>query len=538
MTTKSQSHVDLPGSERRAVRNATRGSAIDSDERFEVTVRLRRNKALPTSFSHHAPGKKPPPLTRAEYVANHGASDGDLAAVAKFASEYGLVVTQSSKAQRSVVLSGTASAFEKAFDTQLHHYVHDSGTYRGRVGAVRIPATLKDVVVGVFGLDNRPFARPHFQRVSGKSAAAKESASFNPTDLARLYTFPTGLDGSGQTIGIIELGGGYRPSDLATYFRAINVNVTGSIAAVSVDGGKNQPGGNADAEVMLDIEVASAIAPGADIAVYFAPDATDRGFLDAVNAAVQDSTRSPSVISISWGGPEAASTVAFATQLDEVFQSAAALGITVCVASGDNGAADEGPQEWDGIVHADFPASSPNVLAVGGTRVLAASGALRSEQVWNQGGADPQSDSFGASGGGISTLFLTVPPWQSKIALPASASGGRPGRGVPDVAADADPASGYNVRVDGQDTVIGGTSAAAPLWAALIALINQKVGKRAGFINPELYAGAGGAAFNAVPTGNNRVGPQNLGYDAGSGSWSACTGLGTPNGQEVLKLLA
>ncbi len=537
MNTKSQGHVDLPGSERRVLRNATRGTAIDSDERFEVTVRLRRNKALPQSYSQRAPGKSPPPMTRGEYVANHGASEADLAAVAKFASDYGLVVTQSSKAQRSVVLSGTAGAFQKAFDTELHHYVHDSGTYRGRVGTVRVPNALKDVVVGVFGLDNRPFARPHFQRVSRKSAT-KESASFNPTDLARLYQFPTGLDGAGQTIGIIELGGGYRPKDLQTYFRTLNVNVTGSLTTVSVDGGKNQPGGDADAEVMLDIEVASAIAPGANIAVYFAPDATDRGFLDAVNAAVQDGARSPSVISISWGGPEAASTAAFATQLDEIFQSAAALGITVCVASGDNGAADEGPREWDGVAHADFPASSPNVLAIGGTRILAANGTLKSEQVWNQGGADPENDSFGASGGGISVLFQTVPQWQAKMSLPAPANGGRPGRGVPDVAADADPASGYNVRVDGQDTVIGGTSAAAPLWAGLVALVNQKVGRRVGFINPELYAAAGGAAFHPVTTGNNRVGPKNVGYDAGSGPWSACTGLGTPNGQEVLKLLS
>lgn len=526
----SSTHVDLPGSDRKVFRNAKRGKPVEADSRFEVTVRVKRP---PIPANRINPGKSPH-LTHQQLEASHGAKDDDLAAVAKFAAKFGLAVVTQRKASGTVVLSGTAAQFQKAFDVELYHYEYDDGTYRGRVGPVRVPSELKDTVAGVFGLDNRPFARPHYLRA--KTSRAAEATSFNPQDLAKLYNFPTGVDGAGQTIGIIELGGGYRPKDLKTYFQDINVSVTGRLTAVSVDQGTNKPGGDADAEVMLDIEVASAIAPGANLAVYFTPDASDRSFLDAVEAAVHDQTNSPSVISISWGGPEANATDSFATQMDETMQAAAALGITLCVASGDNGAADEGPNEWDGVAHADSPASSPHVLAVGGTKILAKNGVWQDEQVWNQDAADTQNDSFGASGGGISQVF-PVPSWQAGVALPPPASAGaKPGRGVPDVAADADPATGYNVRFDGQSAPIGGTSAAAPLWAALIALINQKLGRRVGFVNPSLYAKAGSPAFHVIVAGDNKVGDKKVGYSAGQ-PWSACTGLGTPDGQEIAKIL-
>jgi kumamolisin len=474
--------------------------------------------------------KKKGHISYRDFEATFGAKDADLNAVANFAAKFGLTVVAGRKASSSVVLSGSAAQFQKAFDVELYHYQYDHGTYRGREGFVRVPVELKGVVAGVFGLDNRPFARPHNVR---PRSAGPEATSFNPQDLAAIYNFPTGVTGAGQTVGIIELGGGYRPKDLKTYFKNIHVAVTGTLSTVSVDQGNNAPGGDADVEVMLDIEVVSAVAPGANVVVYFAPDASDKSFLDAVEAAVHDKTNAPSVISISWGGPEGGVTDTFSTQMDETMQAAAALGITVFVASGDSGAADEGPNEWD---HVDSPASSPHVTAVGGTRILAQNGARQAEQVWNQNEADTQDDSFGSSGGGISEVF-PVPAWQAKIALPPSANAdAKPGRGVPDVAADADPASGYNVRVDGQNMVIGGTSGAAPLWAALIALINQQNGARVGFINPALCASAGGTPFNAITGGDNKVGASEVGYNAGA-PWNACTGLGTPNGQEVAKIL-
>ncbi len=264
----------------------------------------------------------------------------------------------------------------------------------------------------------------------------------------------------------------------------------------------------------LDIEVIGAIAPGARIAVYFA-DNTDQGFLDGINAAIHDKVRKPSVISISWGGPESSWTPQSMNAFNAAFHDAALLGISVCVASGDNGS-DDGV--GDGANHADFPASSPWVLACGGTRLHANRGKIISETVWNDG-ADG-----GASGGGLSAHF-SVPLYQQNI----KAVSGR--RGVPDVAGDADPESGYLTIVDGQSGVIGGTSAVAPLWSALIALFNQELGRNVGWLHPYLYGAAVQAgALRDITQGNN-------GSFSAQKGWDACTGLGTPNGQALLAVL-
>jgi kumamolisin len=460
----------------------------------------------------------------------HGADPADIEKVEKFARAAGLAVVGTSIARRSVFLSGTVQTFEKAFGVRLEYYEHPTkGSFRGRTGQVQIPADLEKIVEGVFGLDNRPFARSHTSRRHVGLAA--QFTGYTATQVAQFYNFPTGLDGSGVTIALIELGGGYRPADLSAYFTQIGLP-TPNVTAVSVDHGRNAPStpSSADSEVMLDIEVVASVAPKAKIAVYFTATASDSDFLDALTNAVHDDINNPSVISISWGGPEGAATDSFQQQFDEELQSAAALGITVTIASGDNGAADEGPNEWDGIAHADFPASSPYALACGGTHINVSGTTIAAESVWNQNAADTQEDSFGASGGGVSVVF-PVPTYQQNANVPMSIATGSPGRGVPDVAGDADPASGYLVRVDGQEFPIGGTSAVAPLWAGLIALINQSLGSRAGFLNPILYANP--AAFNDITEGNNRVGTQNVGYDAGPG-WDACTGLGSPNGNKIL----
>lgn len=212
---------------------------------------------------------------------------------------------------------------------------------------------------------------------------------------------------------------------------------------------------------MLDIEVSAAIATGAKVAVYFAPN-TDQGFIDAVTTAVHDSTNKPSVLSISWGGPESTWTQQAITALNESCQAAASVGVTITVASGDDGSTDG---VSDGTNHVDFPASSPYVLACGGTKLVASGTSITSETVWNE-----LSLNEGATGGGVSTLFA-LPTWQANSTVPAPTTK-TGGRGVPDVAADADPSTGYTVRVDGETTTIGGTSAVAPLWAGLIALAN------------------------------------------------------------------
>jgi len=315
-----------------------------------------------------------------------------------------------------------------------------------------------------------------------------------------------------------------------------------------VDGGTNAPSSatSADAEVVLDIEVAGAAAPGAKFVVYFAPnDAASNGFLDALSKAVHDTENNPSVISISWGGPEELGTNAFQAQFDKELQAAALLGITVCVAAGDNGAADMGPKAWDGKAHVDFPSSSPFALSCGGTRLVIANDAISSESVWNQNQADVSPDagpdgSFGAGGGGVSGAF-SIPDYQRQASVPPAPNpAGFKGRGVPDVTGDGDPDTGYNILVDGQNEQVGGTSAVAPLWAALVARINQKLKGRIGFVNPQLYAlAAGSGAFHDITTGNNRVSYRqfkNVGYDAGPG-WDAGSGLGSPDGTALSNVL-
>jgi kumamolisin len=333
--------------------------------------------------------------------------------------------------------------------------------------------------------------------------------------LAKLYNFPTGLDGNKQCIAIIELGGGYRAKDIQAYFKALNITQP-KVTAISVDGARNAPGSDADGEVVLDIEVAGGIANKAKIAVYFAPN-TDKGFIDAINTAVHDKHNNPSVISISWGAAEKEWTTQAMQAMDQSFQAAAAIGVTVFCAAGDDGSNDQGN---DNLAHADFPSTSPFVTGCGGTK-LDASG----ETTWNNG---PGS----ATGGGVSDFF-PLPSWQSTADVPPSANpGGKVGRGAPDIAGDADPNTGYVVMLNGQNDVYGGTSAVAPLWASLIALINQKLGKPIGYLNPLLYNQlAKSGAFRDITVGNNGA------YKAGPG-WDACTGFGTPDGTKLLDALS
>ncbi len=512
--------IPLKGSQRAAVSGARQLAAIDPAERMEVSVIVRRRAAgaMHSAVAALARGeRKQPLLSREEFAHAHGAAPADLAAVRKFATAYGLSVVLEHAARRTVILSGTAAQFCLAFGVQLHQMEHDGTTYRGRSGEIHLPADLGDIVEAVLGLDNRPQAEPRF-KVSRSAAGA--AVSYAPTEVAALYQYPAGA-GKGECVALIELGGGYRPADLKTYFKGLGVG-SPSVVAVSVDHAKNAPTGSSDGpdgEVMLDIEVVGAVAPAAKIAVYFAPN-TDAGFLDAVTTAVHDTTHRPSVISISWGGPESTWTDQAMTAMDSAFQAATAMGITVCVASGDNGSSDG---VTDGADHVDFPASSSFALACGGTSLRGSGSTIASESVWNDGSGG------GASGGGIS-VFFPLPSWQEGLSAKKTAGQSVPlgMRGVPDVAGDADPETGYNVRVDGSNTVIGGTSAVAPLWAALIARINAVSGKPAGFVNPVLYANA--AALRDVTSGNN-------GDFAAAAGWDACTGLGSPNGQSLAALL-
>lgn len=513
------SRTTLPGSERKLLAGAEPVGAIPADDVIRVTIYLRRRSPDPIP----PPGPNQKHMTRDEFLQQHGATSEDIALIERFAHEYQLTVADSSQRKRRVILAGTADNITKAFGAELQCYklTETGNTFRGRTGSISIPTELQGVVIAVLGLDTRPVAKPHFRRKKKKPAAAP--TTFTPPQVAALYNYPTGVTGQGQTVGIIELGGGYSTSDLQTYFQGLGITPP-NVTAVSVDGGTNSPGSDADGEVMLDIEVVGSIASGANIAVYFTPN-TDQGFLDAITDAVHDATRNPSVMSISWGGPEDSWTQQSLTAMNSALQDAATIGVTVTVAAGDNGSTDG---VGDGKLHVDFPASSPYALACGGTELTGSGTQITSEVVWNE-----TASNEGATGGGVSIEF-PLPSYQSSAGVPAQPETNFVGRGVPDVSGNADPTTGYQIRVDGQNEIVGGTSAVAPLWAALVALMNQQLGKNVGFLNTAIYQ-LGEADFKDITSGNND--DSGLGYYSASVGWDPCTGLGSPNGAALLAAL-
>jgi hypothetical protein len=352
---------------------------------------------------------------------------------------------------------------------------------------------------------------------------------FTPVSLASLYNFPSGLTGSGQTIGMIELGGGYDPTKLADYFRKLGKPMP-NITWVSVDGAKNSPSNasaqSADGEVQLNIEVAGAVAPASRIVVYFGPN-TALGFTDAITRAVHDDVHRLSVLTICWGEAESSWTRQVMTAMNGALQEAAARNITVLVASGDTGATDG---TASGQLTVDFPASSPWVTSVGGTHLRASGNTIDSETPWDDGAG-------GASGRGVSTVFQ-VPSWQANIVHPKTDQGFA-GRAVPDVVADASPRTGYEIEVDGEPMVLGGTAAAAPLWAGFIALLNQGIGHNIGFLNEKLYTTLGPASVlrRIGQSGTNQEGSVTSNSPSQPSGWSALTGWGAPDGQKLLDAL-
>jgi kumamolisin len=509
--------VVLSGSDRQAEVRYPRVGEVDLSQQITVTVYLRGQGTTGWIDEQSAkPVRERRYLSRSEWAASHGASDEDVAKVREFAAAAGLTVESVDPARRSVALRGALSAMAAAFDArELAMFGHPSGPYRGREGPLTIPADLDGVITAVLGIDERPQARPHLRRHT-----TAVSAALTPIQVAEAYGFPTTVNGQGQTIGIIELGGGYNQNDLQTFFSGLGLS-TPKVTAVGVDGGSNSPGtdNDSDTEVMLDIEVAGAAANGASIVVYFAGN-TDQGFIDAVSTAVHDTTNHLSVVSISWGGPEDSWTAQSRTQMEQVLTEAAGLGVTVTVAAGDNGSTDG---QTDGKQHVDFPASAPHALGCGGTSLRLNGQTISSETVWNDGSKG------GSTGGGVSIEF-PLPTYQANAGVPNNVDTGQPGRGVPDVSGNADPETGYKIFVDGSAQVVGGTSAVAPLWAGLIALVNQSIGAPVGFVNPVIYASGAAAAFRDITVGNNG------GYEAGPG-WDPCSGCGSPKGSSLAQVL-
>jgi len=492
---------------------------VDPVDSPSVTLVLRRRAEIPAEIVDG-----PATIDRGELAASYGADPDDVNRVRTVIAAAGLRVGAADAGTRLIQIGGPVADLERFFNVALTRVTtRRPGTgepvaHRHRDGTIDVPAELAGIVTAVIGLDDRPQARLQ----SRIAAPGSVTESFTPPQLADIYAFPPDTDGTGQTVAIIELGGGYARSDLDTYFTGLGV-ATPTVRSVSVDGAKNTPGqdpSGADGEVLLDIDVVGGLAPKSEIVVYFAPN-TDQGFLNAITTAVH-ATPTPTAVSISWGQSEDAWSAQSRTAMDQAFSDAAALGVTVCVAAGDGGSSDG---QSDGKAHVDFPAASPHVLGCGGTTLSTSGTTVNSETVWNSGSGG------GATGGGVSDVF-ELPTWQATAGVPAR-SGGGTGRGVPDVAADADPASGYQVYVDGQQQVIGGTSAAAPLWAALVSRLAQGTGRKLGLLQAAIAVGAGQvpAGFRDVTSGSNGD------YSAAAG-WDACTGLGVPVGTALLTALS
>jgi kumamolisin len=520
-------NLPLPGSTPVPAARAEPLGPVHPDEPIEVTVVLRRRAELPESLVDG-----PDTVSVEELASRYGADPADVDRARAVFEAAGLTVDEVDAGSRRMSVSGSAASLSALFGTELGRTRSTDRRgrrveHRSREGGLHVPAALGDVVTAVLGLDNPPVGSlPRAQALTAQAVDTDQQAvAYDPPFLATdVYGFPAGTDGRGQIAAIIEFAGGYTPSDLETYFKSLNV-ATPAMRDVGVGGARNQPGRDlvADGEVELDIEILGAMAPGAQILVYFGQN-DERGWVDALSTAIH-ATPTPTVISISWAAPENAVTAQAGTALEAVFADAAALGATVCGPAGDNGSADG---ETDGAAHVNYPASSPHVLAVGGTSLrLSAVGAKGTETVWNDGAGS------GATGGGVSAIF-PLPAWQSHVEVPTGSDGATRGRGVPDVAALADPLTGYSTLIAGKARSMGGTSAAVPLWAALVCRLSEALGRKLGLLQPAIYAsatpGTATPGFRDITTGSNGA------YQAAPG-WDACTGLGVPDGAALLNVL-
>jgi kumamolisin len=540
-----------------------------ADEQMTVRIILRRrvDQASGPSLEEYlrTPAVRPAPLEEDAYAGRYGASEQDIAAVLSVLTDYGLTNYKVHAASRAIDVTGTASSFEELFDVVLSEYEilgPDEGviegssssrpTHRSHEGPVMLPGDVAELIVGVVGLDNRPIS------ASRAVADAHQNGWAKVPQVVRHYNFPTN-NANGQTVGIfatryrVQAGSnhvcGYNRDDIAAYYRdaalaGLGLKPPVIIAVQDVDETENDRN-HPDPEVTQDICIASTVAQGADIAVYFNR-GDELGWLEVIRRAAFPGAGDPrpSVLSSSFNianGDDAAglqgTPECFLDNLNLALQDAAAQGLTVCIASGDFGAPSN---VSDNKPHVQYPASDPWVLACGGTMILRGTGSGSAQDVWmDQVWNDPP---HGATGGGVSAHF-EPPYWQhdANVTPESLLFKGTTGRGVPDVAANASVESGYYpIYVGGVATTADGTSAAAPLYAGLFAVINAALGRRVGFVNPLLYQSADfvcksiDPSVTHGPANNNYSGVE--GYLAGPG-WDPCTGWGTIDGRALLREL-
>jgi kumamolisin len=438
-------------------------------------------------------------MSRADLEVQTGADPDDLKVLARYCKRFGIEIVSSH--WRAATLMGGLQELVAAFGATAGIYeLEDKRRFRHRSLSLHAPPEIAEILQGVFGIHQWPRShavgkmQPHVVAPSAK-------------DIAAHYAFPD-ADGSGQTIAVVQLRGEFRGDDFEACMKNQGVAAKKPIVK-RIDNAELRHGIETakDLESAIDTQIVGALAPGAQIVIFAAPD-DERGVLDAIRHALFDTTHEPSIISISFGFPEFLWTPCALSILDDLFTVAALAGVSIFCASGDNGA----ELDPSGTAHVLAPASSPFAHACGGTQI-AQNG---SEVVWPQ------------SGGGFSDYF-GVPSWQKEAAAVASAYGTKAGRGVPDVAANATP--GYRVYFNGEQFAMGGTSAAAPMWAALTARLAQRIGHPLGFFAPLLYGAHAKSAFRAVTSGGN-------GRYKGAPGWNPCTGLGVPIGTALESVVA
>ncbi len=523
----------IPGTRPTKVAGARRVRAADPSEIVEVMLLLRNQEAeldggvfeLGSLRVQDRKHLEPKDLLR-----QFRADGRDIRAVRRFAAAHRLKVLRVHAGRRVVVLRGRARQLTKAFGVALFHYEHRGRVFRSHQESLTVPKELAGVISGVFGLDNRPVSqRPRFAAGATLAPPAPNPHTKRPSAFRRLYSFPARATGKGQCVGVLEFGGGFERKKLNAYLSRLGAG-SPRIIVREIKPGRNEPTNqpgtlSPDVEVYMDLEILASVAPDATLVVYFAEN-SNRGWVEALHAAIFDAPRL-SVLSISWGQAEAYWDAQTIAAIDAAFQMAARLGITVCCASGDKGAFEAAHTPYT----VPFPASSPHVLACGGTRLDVLGSARTRESVWNE------SDTVGlASGGGISRVF-GLPPFQKRRDVPPRAGTRRAGRGSPDVAANASSLTGYLILADETAMSMGGTSAAAPLWAGLTACLSEGLGLRIGYLTPLLYSGGASrhGGLRDIVRGNNQVSGRQ-GYKARRG-WDACTGLGTPHGGKLLRWL-
>lgn len=425
-----------------------------------------------------------------------------LEIIKRFTDLYGLEITDKSLNARTVKIAGTIKQFSEALGVTFHWFTSSDGTHSLHYnGVISLPEDVDSLITCITGLQKglRREKRSKIQTLRGYAGG------YSPQQVADVYRFPKG-SGKGEVIGLIELGGEYKPEDIEQYFKTYNLPVP-EIAVVGTPTGNNTSINNL--EVTLDIELAGGLAPEAKLVVYYGETINE-----AVKLALNDKVNKPSILSISWALSEFQCSPAELEEYDILFDRASRMGITVIAASGDHGAYNQ--QQY---LNVNMPAAHNLVTGCGGTELFITNGM---ENVWNDKNGN-------ATGGGFSQKFQ-LPQYQRNAVFrywqqyPMVTQT----RGVPDVAANSDIKTPYSIVFNGQLLAMGaGTSASTPVWAALVARMNQELGYRLGFINYLLYSAESSGGFKPVYNGNNN-------YYFGTPGWNPCTGLGTPHGENLL----